>query len=136
MLFRSAGATLQAGGGVIGTLAAPIDVLVTNLANVNATGQIAGVSININGATGDATLHFPPTVPGQIFFNGVLLYPLPPPPPSGLLGSSLGAVLSPLQEALSACDDSTAPGFCRGGGSGFPAPLEREMAPLTVEVAP
>jgi hypothetical protein len=87
-----AGATLQAGGGIIGTLAAPIDVLVTNLANVNATGQVGGVSIVINGTTGDNTLHFPITVLGQIYFNGVLLYPLPP-PPSGLLGNSLGALL-------------------------------------------
>jgi hypothetical protein len=100
-----AGATLQAGGGIIGTLAAPIDVLVTNLANVNATGQVGGLSIVINGTTGDNTLHFPITAPGQIYFNGVLLYPLPP-PPSGLLGNSLGALLEPIQGAIVTLQES------------------------------
>ncbi|MDO8475558.1 MAG: hypothetical protein Q7W02_05055, partial [Candidatus Rokubacteria bacterium] len=123
-----AGATLQAGGGIIGTLAAPIDVQVTNLANVNATGQVAGVSIVINGTTGDNTLHFPFTVPGRISFNGVLLNPLPSPPnvpPGALLepiqglivtlqGSGPGAVAVKLAPSasvmLSACETSTASG--------------------------
>jgi len=132
----SAGATLQAGGGVIGTLVAPIDVQVTNLANVNATGQIGGVSININGTTGDNTLHFPSTVPGRIYFNGVLLYPLSPPPPplSFLGGSGLEALLSPFQQALSACEPGAVPGgdrilklrgFCRDSDRSWsPAPAE------------
>jgi hypothetical protein len=129
-----AGATLLAGGGVIGTLAAPIDVQVTNLANVNATGQIGGVSININGTTGDNTLHFLSTVPGQIYFNGILLYPLSPSPVSFLGGSGLEPILSPLQQALSACETVAVPGgdgilklrgFCRDGGRSWSlAPAE------------
>jgi hypothetical protein len=117
----AAGATLQAGGGVIGTLAAPIDVQVTNLANVNATGQIGGVSININGTTGDNTLHFALTAPGQIYFNGVLLYPLSPLPVSFLSGSGSGleAVLSPFQEAFIATLRESAPGA--GAATGAPS---------------
>jgi hypothetical protein len=132
-ILAGTGATLTAGS-VIGTLVAPIDVQVTNLANVNATGQIGGVSININGTTGDNTLHFPLTVPGQIYFNSVLLYSLSPPPVSFLGGSGLEAVLSPFQQVLSACEPGAVPGgdgilrlrgFCRdGGGSWSLAPAE------------
>jgi hypothetical protein len=99
-----AGATLQAGGGTIGTLAAPIDVQVTNLANVNATGQVAGVSIVINGTTGDNTLYFPFTVPGLAYFNGVPLAPLSPPLNSP--GSSLGALLEPIQGMIVSVQES------------------------------
>jgi len=132
-ILAGTGATLTAGS-VIGTFVAPLDVQVTNLANVNATGQIGGVSININGTTGDNTLHFPSTVPGRIYFNGVLLYPLSPPPLSFLGGSGLEALLSPFQQALSACEPGAVPGgdrilklrgFCRDSDRSWsPAPAE------------
>ncbi len=63
---------------MIGSAADPLDIAVTGLANVNAGGVQAGDSIQINGTTGDNTLHFPLTVPGQIFFNGILLLPARP----------------------------------------------------------
>ncbi|MDO8475553.1 MAG: hypothetical protein Q7W02_05030 [Candidatus Rokubacteria bacterium] len=88
-ILAGTGATLTAGN-VIGTLAAPIDVDVGGLINVNAAGSIfnppgpaIGTSINPAGVDADKTLHFPLTVPGQIFWNGVLLWPLAPPVPGG-----------------------------------------------------
>jgi len=137
-VVTGAGASLQAGGGVIGTLGAPIDVQVTNLANVNATGQIGGVAININGTTGDNTLHFPLSVPGQIYFNGILLYPLSPPPSSFLGGSGLEATPSPLQRALSTCKASAGQGaygilkprgFCRNSGHSWSLPPAGSSSP-------
>jgi hypothetical protein len=77
---------------------------VTNLANVNATGQVAGVSIVINGTTGDNTLHFPLTVPGGTYFNAVLLDP--PPQPLNAPASSLGALLEPIQGMIVTLQES------------------------------
>lgn len=98
-------ATLTAGN-VIGTLAAPIDVDVGGLVNVNAAGSIFNppgpaicTSINLAGVDADNTLHFPLTVPGQIFWNGVLLWPLAPP----VLGGAAAAAQAALQQAEPAC---------------------------------
>ena len=130
-VVTGAGATLQAGGGVIGTLVAPIDVQVANLANVNATGQIGGASININGTTGNNTLSFPSTVPGQIFFNGVLLNPnIPvnppsPPPVDSVGGSGVDAALSPVLSAIdlnAAANAAAQQALVNAGGAGPLAP--------------
>jgi hypothetical protein len=71
---------------------------------VNAGGVLAGDSIQINGTTGDNTLHFPLTVPGRIFFNGVLLHPLAPPTsgPLQLFG------LSVFEQLIASCKRSVA----------------------------
>jgi hypothetical protein len=101
----SAGTTtaLQAGG-VIGTLADPLEIAVVGLANVNANGAQSGVSININGTTGDNTLHFPLTVPGQIFFNGILLFPIATPlAPRVPQGLNLGVY----EQVIASCELST-----------------------------
>ena len=132
----SAGTTtaLQAGG-VIGTLADPLEIAVAGLANVNANGAQSGVSVNINGTTGDNTLHFPLTVPGQIFFNGVLLFPIAPPVapvvpplapgiPTLAPGVPQGASLGVYEQAIASCELSTGmdalvrlPTACRPGVS-------------------
>jgi hypothetical protein len=108
-ILAGTGATLNAGG-VIGLLAAPIDVNVGGQVNVNALGSVfnapgpaIGTSINMAGVDADNTLHFPPTVTGQIFWNGMLLWPLAPPPPpvpSGNPGSNASGLLSSLRDAL------------------------------------
>jgi len=100
--------TLQSGN-VIGSAADPLDIAVTGLANVNAGGVQAGDSIQINGTTGDNTLHFPLTVPGQIFFNGILLPPLAPPvvPPLApplAPGPAGSASLGVYTQAIASCD--------------------------------
>jgi filamentous hemagglutinin family protein len=100
--------TLQSGN-VIGSAADPLDIAVTGLANVNAGGVQAGDSIQINGTTGDNTLHFPLTVPGQIFFNGILLHPLAPPvvPPLApplAPGPARSASLGVYTQAIASCD--------------------------------
>jgi hypothetical protein len=101
----SAGTTaaLQAGN-VIGSAANPLDIATVGLTNVNAGGVLAGDSIQINGTTGDNTLHFPLTVPGRIFFNGVLLHPLAPPTsgPLQLFG------LSVFEQLIASCKRSVA----------------------------
>jgi hypothetical protein len=120
--------------GVLGVLAAPIDVNVGGQANVNAAGSIfnppgpaIGTSINMAGVDADNTLHFPTTVTGQIFWNGVLLRPLAPPVPGGAAAAAQAA----LQQAEPACrqplgatgliiDPSNA--LCRPA----PTPSERE----------
>jgi len=96
------GATLTAGG-VIGLLAAPIDVNVGGLVNVNAAGSVfnppapaIGTSINMAGVDADNTLHFPLTVTGQIFWNGVLLWPLAPPVPGGGGAAAAAAAIAAL----------------------------------------
>ncbi len=99
-------AALQAGV-VIGSAADPLDIAVTGLANVNAGGVQAGDSIQINGTTGDNTLHFPLTVPGRIFFNGVLLHPLAPPLAPGALGA---ASLGVYEQAIASCTSSPGSG--------------------------
>jgi hypothetical protein len=104
------GATLTAGG-VIGLLAAPIDVNVGGQVNVNAAGTVfnppgpaIGTSINMAGTDVDDTLHFPTTVTGQIFWNGVLLWPLAPPPAPGAgAASTISAVDAALQQAVPSC---------------------------------
>jgi hypothetical protein len=102
-------ATLTAGG-VIGLLAAPIDVNVGGQVNVNAAGTVfnppgpaIGTSINMAGTDVDDTLHFPTTVTGQIFWNGVLLWPLAPPPPPGVGAATINAVDAALQQAVPSC---------------------------------
>lgn len=79
--LSAGGSATLAAAGVIGTAADPLDAAVSGLANVNAAGSQSGVSIAINGTTGDGTLHFSLAVPGQIVFNGVLLHPIVPPTP-------------------------------------------------------
>jgi len=105
------GATLTAGG-VIGLLAAPVDVNVGGQVNVNAAGTVfnppgpaIGTSINMAGSDVDDTLHFPTTVTGQIFWNGVKLWPLVPPPVpgGGAAAAAAGAVDAVLQQAVPAC---------------------------------
>jgi hypothetical protein len=105
------GATLSAGV-VIGTLAAPVDVNVGGQVNVNAVGSIfnppgpaIGTSINMAGVDVDNTLHFPTTVTGQIFWNGVLLWPLAPPVPGGGAAAAASAARAALQEGIPACDN-------------------------------
>ena len=52
----------------------------------------------------DDTLHFPTTVTGQIFWNGLLLWPLaPPPPPGGAAAATTNAVDAALQQAVPSC---------------------------------
>ena len=104
------GATLNAGV-VIGTLAAPLDVNVGGQVNVNAAGSIfnppgpaIGTSINMAGVDVDNTLHFPTTVTGQIFWNGVLLWPLAPPVPGGAAAAA-SAARAALQDGTPACDN-------------------------------
>jgi hypothetical protein len=111
-ILAGTGATLNASG-VIGLLAAPIDVSVGGLVNVNALGSVfnapgpaIGTSINMAGVDADDTLHFPPTVTGQIFWNGVLLWPLAPPVPAiGAAGAATAAAQAALQAAMPACRD-------------------------------
>jgi len=67
---------------------------------VNANGALAGVSISINGTTGNNALQFPLTVPGQIFFNGVLLHPLAAPSASGVFQ---GFGLPIYEQAIASC---------------------------------
>jgi len=79
--------------------------------NVNAAGSVfnlpgptIGTSINMAGVDADNTLHFPVTVTGQIFWNGVLLWPLAPPVPGG--GGAAAAALAAqaaLQQGVPAC---------------------------------
>jgi hypothetical protein len=97
---------------VIGTLAAPVDVNVGGLVNVNAAGSIfnlpgpaIGTSINMAGVDADNTLHFPPTVTGQIFWNGALLWPLAPPVPGGGAAAAAAAGQSVLQQGVPACQN-------------------------------
>jgi hypothetical protein len=56
------------------------------------------------GVDADNTLHFPTTVTGQIFWNGVLLWPLAPPVPGGVAAATITAVESVLQQGTPACD--------------------------------
>jgi filamentous hemagglutinin family protein len=145
-------ATLQAGN-IIGSAADPLDIAVTGLANVNAGGVQAGDSIQINGTTGDNTLHFPLTVPGQIFFNGILLHPLAPPvapplappvaPPLAppLAPVTGGASLGVYTQVIASCDltagagdlvrfpASCAPGASAKGELAAPLPELPEPAP-------
>ena len=129
---------LQAGN-VIGSAADPLDIAVTGLANVNAGGMQAGDSIQINGTTGDNTLHFPLSVPGRIFFNGILLHPLAPP----LGGAERARRRKPrrLHAAIASCDltagagdlvrfpASCAPGVTAKGELAAPLPELPEPAP-------
>jgi hypothetical protein len=132
------GATLNAGV-VIGTLATPVDVNVGGQVNVNAAGSIfnppgpaIGTSINMAGVDGDDTLHFPTTVTGQIFWNGVKLWPLVPPPVrGGGTAAVAGAVDSALQQAVPACRQPlAASGVVIAPGNALctaaPAPSEAE----------
>ena len=58
------------------------------------------------GVDADNTLHFPTTVTGQIFWNGVLLWPLAPPvPPIGATGAAAAAAQAALQAATPNCGD-------------------------------
>jgi hypothetical protein len=107
-ILAGTGATLIAGS-VIGTLAAPVDVNVGGLVNVNAAGSIfnppgpvIGTSISMAGVDADNTLHFPPTVTGQIFWNGVLIWPLAPPVPGGGAAGA-AAVRAALQSGTPNC---------------------------------
>ena len=110
-ILAGTGATLNAGG-VIGLLAAPIDINVGGQVNVNASGSVfnppgpsIGTSIDMAGVDADNTLHFPTTVTGQIFWNGVLLWPLAPPvPPIGATGAAAAAQAA-LQAATPNCGD-------------------------------
>jgi len=113
-ILAGTGATLNAGG-VIGLLAAPIDVNVGGQVNVNALGSVfnppgpaIGTSINMAGVDADNTLHFPTTVTGQIFWNGVLLWPLAPPAPAKGTAGLASAVQSALQSGTPACNDPLA----------------------------
>jgi len=75
-LLATAGATLRAGGYIWST-AVPLNVNVSGgLLNVWAAGMSSGVSVDINGtvAVGN-TLTRLNSPPGQIWFNGLLLYP-------------------------------------------------------------
>jgi hypothetical protein len=91
-----------------------VDVNVGGQVNVNAAGSIfnppgpaIGTSINMAGVDADDTLHFPTTVTGQIFWNGVLLWPLAPPaPPGGGSAAATLAVRSVLQQGVPACDNA------------------------------
>ncbi|MDP2703214.1 MAG: hypothetical protein Q8P98_14220, partial [Candidatus Rokubacteria bacterium] len=84
------------------------------LVNVNAAGSIfnppgtaSGTSINLAGVDADNTLHFPPTVTGQIFWNDVLLWPLAPPVPGGgghvAAAAFAAATQAVLQQGTPAC---------------------------------
>ena len=89
---NGAALNLTAGGpstltaaGVIGTASDPLEVLVTggNL-NVSAGSQASGVSVDISGTvTPSNTLNLLASPPGQVIFNGQVIFPvlLPPPPP-------------------------------------------------------
>src|SRR5262249_5679756 len=109
-ISSSGSATLTAGG-VIGLLAAPVDVNPGGLVNVNAGGSVfnppgpaIGTSINMGGSDVDDTLHFPITVTGQIFWNGVKLWPLAPPPaPAAGAATTTGAAAPVLQQAVPGC---------------------------------
>jgi len=56
------------------------------------------------GMDADNTLHFPTRVTGQIFWNGVLLWPLAPPVPIGATGAA-AAPQATLQAAMPNCGD-------------------------------
>lgn len=108
-IVAGGGATLTAGG-AIGLLSAPIDVNVGGQVNVNAAGTVfnppgpaIGTSINMAGTDVDDTLHFPTTVTGQIFWNGMLLWPLAPPPAPGVGAATTNAVDAALQQAVPSC---------------------------------
>jgi hypothetical protein len=88
-----------------------VDVNVGGSVNVNASGTVfnpsgpaIGTSINMAGSDVDDTLHFPTTVTGQIFWNGVKLWPMAPPPvPGGGAAATISAVDAVLQQAVPAC---------------------------------
>lgn len=70
-------------GGVIGTLADPIEVSVTGASlGVSPGSQLGGVSADLSGTvTPSGTLDVLNTPPGQVIFNGNVLFPPPAPPP-------------------------------------------------------
>jgi hypothetical protein len=75
----------------------------------NPPGPAIGTSINLAGVDVDNTLHFPTTVTGQIFWNGVLLWPLAPPVPGGgaatAAGAAAAAARAAFQEGVPACNN-------------------------------
>jgi len=80
-ITAGADSTLRALGGVIGLSADPIEVNINpGTLGVEASGQIAGVSIDINGIVLPAnTLTLLNPAPGNVIFNGVVLNPPTPP---------------------------------------------------------
>lgn len=62
--------------GTIGSLSNPFDVKVGGKLAVGANGSVGGVSVDINGITGDNTLHHfdGNTPPGAVIFNGQYLF--------------------------------------------------------------
>jgi hypothetical protein len=68
-------------GGIIGTAADPIEVsVVAGPLSVSAGAATSGVSVNLSGTVSPSnTLNLLNTPPGQVVFNGVVLFPPPPP---------------------------------------------------------
>ncbi|MEW6278101.1 MAG: filamentous hemagglutinin N-terminal domain-containing protein [Candidatus Eremiobacterota bacterium] len=83
LLEAGADSSLTAGA-VIGTTAAPLEVSVIGGTLTTApSGSQNGVSANLNGSvTPSNTLIIPNTPPGQVIFNGQVLFPPPAPPPT------------------------------------------------------
>ncbi|MBI3616433.1 MAG: filamentous hemagglutinin N-terminal domain-containing protein [Candidatus Omnitrophica bacterium] len=97
-------------GGVIGLLADPFDVLVTGASlGVSAASEVSGVSVDISGTvTPSGTLSLLNSPPGQVIFNGAVIYSPPPPPPAPLptagplvVTSNTGVFLDFLSQYLS-----------------------------------
>jgi len=74
-LTATGDSTLKATGGVIGLAQDPIEVNINPaMLGVAATGQIAGVSVNIDGTVSPGnTLTLLDSAPGQVIFNGAAL---------------------------------------------------------------
>ncbi len=84
-LTAAADSTLRALGGVVGLSADPVEVDINpGSLGVEATGQIGGVSVNIDGTVMPSnTLAILNSPPGKVIFNGnELIPPTPPAPPT------------------------------------------------------
>jgi hypothetical protein len=70
--------------GVIGTVSDPIEVSVTGATlDVSASSENAGVSIDLSGTVAPGnTLGLLNTPPGQVIFNGQVIFPIAPPAPT------------------------------------------------------
>jgi hypothetical protein len=89
----------------MGLLSAPGGVVTVNstggsILDGNPPGPPIGTSINLAGVDADNTLQFPLTVPGQIFWNGALVWPLAPVP--GGVGAAVQAALQQGEPGLQA----------------------------------
>ncbi len=73
--ITAAGGVIEALTGYVGTLDNPIEVDISGKLFIYAAGYDSnGVSIDINGTTGDNTLHVMNNTPGLVIFNGVPLF--------------------------------------------------------------